>query len=91
MSERIDKVAAVIDLARRIAAGEMSETDSAIAILKLMHECEDEAQRLDGRRPHEPPQGGRVMLLVDELAFVASALRRTETPARIRRLWPAAG
>jgi len=44
MSERIDKVAAVIDLARRIAAGEMSETDSAIAILKLIHACSDEAQ-----------------------------------------------
>ena len=44
MSERIDKVAAVIDLARRIAAGEMSETDSAIAILKFAHDCADEAQ-----------------------------------------------
>jgi hypothetical protein len=44
MSERIDKVAAVIDLARRIAEGGLSETDAAIAILKFVHECEDEAR-----------------------------------------------
>lgn len=39
MSERIDRVARSLDIARRIASGELSEAEGAIAIIELAHEC----------------------------------------------------
>jgi hypothetical protein len=55
MSERIDNPGRCIDLARRIASGELSEGDGAMAILMFVHEQADLARNsmadaLTGRR-----------------------------------------
>jgi hypothetical protein len=55
MSERIDTPGRCIDLARRIASGELSEDDGAMAILRFAHEQADLARdamadALTGRR-----------------------------------------
>lgn len=59
MSPRIDRVARSIDLARRIASGELSETAGAIQILKFAHDCGTEMansvadKMLESMRPRE--------------------------------------